>query len=672
MIKFLKQRFIRVAYLVLAALLRILAFAVWMLNQLYRRIPLRVSYLTVLAAEVAKLPGRRKIAQAFKPVVVETLLHRPDYRFKVKLSETAASDVIVLYRIGAYQESSERGRKILLSSRDTALIVAHAFFELGDFSNARSAIAAKYASVDLDFEPDVAAFKALLDLIAGDEHEGLANLARAIRKPKYLCPHQNLAARYPQKYKPTALDLAAGDNGRLFDAYNLAGQRVTHVGEGQNGPRLYGRALTAQQALRGVFPKLSPQLTEFLSNTKIPVEDLRIIPVEWFTQIGHLGMMDMLFRMKELGWWQGRPVFLAYPLNIANGSFLRLFEQYGPILAEGASVDEEVAKELFSLQRWCGMAFNAFELPGGQYVPWQDAGAIMIKQWEQEQRGDPLVREYDRILGSSTMVRGRMDELRTEWGLKPDDWYVCLHLRDAAHYGELSGTGQTHRNAQLSSYLEMIKYITEKGGWVIKLGGPKSPKLPKMPRVIDYARSDHRSEAADLDLIRHARLFVGTTSGLTNVAISFGIPCALVNCITVDAQLWNSRVRFALKPVELKGGRRLSQSELTTEPWRWRVFDAEVLGRFGAVPLDNSSDEILETVKEVEAMERGTTEAYLKGIAGSEELLETWRNQLGLPYFYGNALPSRYYLRKHQSHFLSADAGLLRETPPAPVNSTAA
>ena len=156
------------------------------------------------------------------------------------------------------------------------------------------------------------------------------------------------------------------------------------------------------------------------------------------------------------------------------------------------------------------------------------------------------------------------------------------------------------------------------------------------------------------------------------MAISFGIPCALVNCITVDAQLWNNRVRFAPKAVELRDGRRLSQRELTTEPWRWRVFDAEVLGRFGAVPIDNSSDEILETVKEVEAMEQGASEPYLQGVPHAGELLETWQNRLGQPYFYGGGLPSRYYLHKHRSDFLSGDAALLRETTRAPVNSTAA
>jgi len=641
----------------------------WILQHIFRRLPLRAGFVIVITTAAASPAMRRAFEQAFRPVVAAALSRHPNFRFTRKSGDFfRCSKALTLYRIGAYGEACERitDAGLPLGRRDMAVILARSYFELGEFAEARGAIAGTCYSDYLDFEPDVAEFKAQLDLIEQDEQEALTNLARAIREARYLCPHQNIAARYPHEYHPTALDRAAGEAGRLFDACNLTGQRVTHVGKGQLGARLFGRALQAQDTLRGRFPKLSAELVEFLSEARIPLEDLRIIPVEWFTQIGHLGMLDMLFRMQELGWWQGRPVFLAYPLNIANASLLRLFERHGPVLTAGGSVSVKLARELLSLQRWSGMTFNAFRLPDGRLVPWQEAGAMMLRQWEHEQRGHPLRDEYDRTTGASIVIRRSMDRLRAKWGLKPDDWYICLHLRDAAHYGELSGTGQTHRNASVENYIDTIRYITQKGGWVVKLGGPKSPKLPKMPRVIDYARGPDRSEVADLDLIRRARLFVGTTSGLTNVAISFGIPCALVNCITVDAQLWNGRVRFALKHVGRRGGSDLSQRELTTE------FDAEVLGRFGGVPRDNTSDEILETVKEVEALALGTSKIYLQGIAPSARLLDKWRRHLGLPYFYGCALPSRYYLEKNEADFLPEidflpDAGPLR----AAVHETA-
>src|SRR2546421_135995 len=82
-------------------------------------------------------------------------------------------------------------------------------------------------------------------------------------------------------------------------------------------------------------------------------------------------------------------------------------------------------------------------------------------------------------------------------------------------------------------------------------------------------------------------------------------PAALVNCISTDAQLWHRQVRFAPKQIILQNGRALAQAELTRSPWRWRQFDAAVLARDGATPTDNTSDEILETVKEVMALATG-------------------------------------------------------------------
>ena len=70
------------------------------------------------------------------------------------------------------------------------------------------------------------------------------------------------------------------------------------------------------------------------------------------------------------------------------------------------------------------------------------------------------------------------------------------------------------------------------------------------------------------------------------------------------------------------------------------------------MPRDNTSDEILETVKEVEALALGTSENYLQGIARPTKLIDKWRRHLGLPYFYGCGLPGRYYLAKNEAAFL--------------------
>jgi putative glycosyltransferase (TIGR04372 family) len=623
------------------------------LRVLVGAIPPRFMFVVVVAHYAMELPFRGLMKAVFMPAATKYALS--NRRLSSFFSrQMPASAVRVLCGLALYSEAVQeidRLNEVAHGKGDPRLAMPHAdaLFNLGNFAMARSVLKSWQTQANLFDEPEFAQLLGQLDLIVGDEDEAVVNLSIAALIMRHrFCPHQNLAARYGMDYRPHSLDLAGGKDARLFDGYNLTGQRVTHVGEGQLCARLYAGALAAQNRLRAQPVKISEKLSRYLQSIDCALEDLRIVPVEWYTQIGHQGMLDISLRMREMGWWHGKVIFLMpySPHLVANPAFQRLFDRYGYVLIPGVNIDTDIAAELFSLQRWFGMAFNAFELPDGQVVPWQDAGAHLMVDWEREGRGCPLREEFDRVYGDSA-TRISFSKFRDKWGMKADDWYVCLHMRDAAHYREFAGSGQTHRNADVAEYLEAIRYIGSRGGWVIKLGGPRSPKLPHMPNVIDYARSSEKTHLMDIQLIRYARFFIGTTSGLTNVAISLGVPCALVNCITTDAQLWGDRVRFALKRVRLGDGKYLTQQQITSTPWRWRMFDASVLSWHGANAINNSSDEILEVVKEVEALAVERPEVSTP--PSKSELISRWRSCLSMPHYYGSALPSLYYLKKQPS-----------------------
>ena len=76
------------------------------------------------------------------------------------------------------------------------------------------------------------------------------------------------------------------------------------------------------------------------------------------------------------------------------------------------------------------------------------------------------------------------------------------------------------------------------------------------------------------------------------------------------------------------------------------MFDQEVLRRHNGILLENSPDEILETVKEVDALADGAVQP-------EDELLEVWRQSLGISHYYGSGRPSHYFLEKHRTIFLS-------------------
>lgn len=642
---------------------RFIYFAFRFVGALLNLLPRRLVFFMLVLSDALGLKGRRRFDQAYFPYVTAHLARHPDFRFAVGPAATfKSSSAVVLHGIGAYREACRWIKANRLASAppagvlgaDIAFALLHSHFELGEFAQASAAVA-DMPRLDLANAPDLSFLLAMLHIIADDERAAIAQMQQSCRdRPALFRPHQNIAARSHHAYAPNALDRQSGALGHLFDLCNFAGQRATHVGRGDIGVRLYERALDAQARLRQENPpQPSQELSRWLVDCGVPLDRLRLIPEEWSTQIGHLGMLDILFRMQDLGWWSGEPVIVVRRNLIANPAFLSLFQCRCRIVVIGETIPETLAEELLSLQRWCGLNFNAFRLPDGRVVPWQEAGALAMVQWEQDGRGDPLGDAYDRELGSTNAPNETFQRLRQRAGMGPDDWYVCLHTRDAAHYFEFGGTGQTHRNAPIEASFEAIRFVTDKGGWVIKLGGPDSPKLPHLERTIDYALSEFRSDVMDIHLIRHARAFVGTTSGLTNVAISLGIPCAIVNAITTDAQLWNENVRFAPKPVRRADGTMLTQHELTTAPWRWRVFDASVLGRSGAYPQTNSADEILGTVREVVAVAEGTSTEYEAGYQAAS-LLARWRSDLSVPYYYGAGRISIDFLARYADEFLRA------------------
>lgn len=488
--------------------------------------------------------------------------------------------------------------------------------------------------------------KAHLNLVNGGDPEFskrvLSNIAA--RSQMRLRPHQNLSSRDPADYEATEVDYIAGGDGRLFDTCNYLGQRVTHVGAGDQGPRLYAMALGAQKRLNTAFPPITPALSGQLKTWGVDLDRMRIAPPEWAAQIGHLGMLDILCRMRTLGWWDGDLISMGRAGRIANRPCLELFRRFGAVAVELENVTSGTFRELISLQRYRGLAFNAWEHADGRVVPWQEAGAEAMIEWEARGLGHPLRDAYDHELENNPHIARHFERARAAWGMEPNDWFVCLHMRDAGYYREAAGTGQTHRNAKFGTYLDAVNFVTQNGGWIVRLGDPNVEPLPKMARVVDYARSPFKSAVMDLHLIRNTKYFIGTTSGLTNMAVSFGVPCALVNCITTDAQLWHSGVRFALKPIVDGEKRILSQRALTTAPHRWNLFSVDSMKREGLLARANNPDEILETVKEVHNIADGV-------VIEEDATLRAWRASLGLPHFYGMARPSRHYLGKYGRDF---------------------
>jgi putative glycosyltransferase (TIGR04372 family) len=111
-------------------------------------------------------------------------------------------------------------------------------------------------------------------------------------------------------------------------------------------------------------------------------------------------------------------------------------------------------------------------------------------------------------------------------GVPDGAWFVCVHCREP---GYAPGEKQEYRDGDVDNYRLAMATIVERGGWCVRMGDPTMTHLPKMDCVVDYAHSDLRSDWMDVFLAASCRFFLGSASGLTNVASVFGVPSAIAN-----------------------------------------------------------------------------------------------------------------------------------------------
>jgi putative glycosyltransferase (TIGR04372 family) len=127
------------------------------------------------------------------------------------------------------------------------------------------------------------------------------------------------------------------------------------------------------------------------------------------------------------------------------------------------------------------------------------------------------------------------DYLRKK-GLKEQDWYVTLHLRDAKYEG-------FRNSGNFENYIPAIERIIEEGGWVIRVGSQDTPPIPLLhPRFIDYANNGDRTDRLDICLLGKSRFHFGTSSGVSEIPPLFGKGVLRVNAGRIGSNWikWNS------------------------------------------------------------------------------------------------------------------------------------
>lgn len=208
----------------------------------------------------------------------------------------------------------------------------------------------------------------------------------------------------------------------------------------------------------------------------------------------------------------------------------------------------------------------------------------------------PLIR-----LEESEIARGR--ELMVPL-LAPGQKFVALHVRDSFFYGDHGSPASEKRNVDFTTYEPAIRYLIEKGYAVLRMGTSSAPPIDGSiarcgPKLIDYARSKLKSEFLDCYLTARCEFFIGTASGLVNLAHAFGTPSCIVNYFTAsnglgrregDITTFRKFRRYAdhsLVPFE----------DILRQPYVMNP-SLTVLKGLGVYQEDNTPEEVFETVKD--------------------------------------------------------------------------
>lgn len=188
-----------------------------------------------------------------------------------------------------------------------------------------------------------------------------------------------------------------------------------------------------------------------------------------------------------------------------------------------------------------------------------------------------------------------------EMGITANDWFVCFHMRDETYlknqFPNQDWGRHQYRNSALEDLRPSMEYITQLGGFALRMGQITETRLlSENKKIIDYANT-FRSDFLDIFLLSQCRFFIGTTSGVTNLAIIFNRPYMLYNLFPLIYIKAMSTDLFL--PLKLRNKQQvLLKFETMKKNNYFLLSTQEEFDQHDLEVVQNSAEEILEATKE--------------------------------------------------------------------------
>jgi putative glycosyltransferase (TIGR04372 family) len=333
-----------------------------------------------------------------------------------------------------------------------------------------------------------------------------------------------------------------------------------------------------------------------LGVTQLPY---RVLDEIWARHIGDVATLDYVIKLDTLEGRQPQDIILYAPPGGRIGNRFLL---------------DQIGQRLHLVERTDDLPFAAAAVAALHYhyqFPRQPDGSTAFfwelaskthQRWHKEGRG-PLFE-----LPPDVTARGWA--LLEKAGVPRGAWFVALHARDIRWRGTTAGL-QAIRNADTASYLPAIDEIARRGGFVIRMGDADGPPLPPLANMIDYGRSDMRSDWMDIFLLARSRFVLGSASGPIFVPPLYGVPSVLTNWWPPGMRPWHPHDIYIPKlPKRTADGTYLALSETLQEPVSYCHSLRYLAAQEGIAVEDNDPDIIRDAVAEMLAR--------LDGVSGSD------------------------------------------------------
>jgi putative glycosyltransferase (TIGR04372 family) len=255
----------------------------------------------------------------------------------------------------------------------------------------------------------------------------------------------------------------------------------------------------------------------------------------------------------------------------------------------------------------------------GLYKHAWHACAEITRAWETSGRGALLSFSQQELHRGSAYLR--------KLGVPENAWFVCLHQGPQ----------------DIAPYTSGVQLVTQRGGWVVRLGGSNDAPRPTMPRVVDHALQPDMGADLDIWLLGACRFFIGSQSELASVPPLFGTPCVLINWSPAGRRPLSSRDVYIPKLYNAGSPRRLLTFGEIMAPPLGHASRYEHAPALELAPVANTADEIREVVEEMLERFDGTPR-----YSEHDEVLQSAFDAVAQSNVcFGGARAGRGFLRRH-------------------------